>query len=295
VKSKWILVIIVLLFSRCKKNEPISSESALAAGDHRTDAKGVEQVWVVPDTFQMGTSEAEASAVKGQNPPSFIIGELPSEQPKHLVHISSGYWIDKYEVTNAAFKDFANDNGYYKKEYWSNDGWKWLSGQQVNRLPYTSGSEIADHPRVYITWYEAEAYAHWRGGQLPTEAEWEFAARGPSSPLYPWGDTFDTLKANVVPSTGTTSVGKYPGGASWIGAMDMAGNAMEWVQDWLDVNYYKQNVTDDPKGPATGSVKIEKGGWWGSNPFAARSAYRHYEDPPTYMDKHIGFRIVSLQ
>jgi formylglycine-generating enzyme required for sulfatase activity len=73
----------------------------------------------------------------------------------------------------------------------------------------------------------------------------------------------------------------------------MAGNAMEWVADWLAIDYYAQSPADDPTGPASGRVKVEKGGWWGSNPFVARSAYRHFEDPPTYGDEHIGVRIVS--
>jgi formylglycine-generating enzyme required for sulfatase activity len=87
-------------------------------------------------------------------------------------------------------------------------------------------------------------------------------------------------------------VGSYPTGASWVGARDMAGNAMEWVADWLDPAYYAKSPASDPTGPPTGTIKVEKGGWWGSNPFAARSAYRHYEDPPTYQDHHIGFRVV---
>jgi formylglycine-generating enzyme required for sulfatase activity len=144
-----------------------------------------------------------------------------------------------------------------------------------------------------VTWYEAEAYARWRDGRLPTEAEWEYAARGPESLVYPWGNTFDENKANVILSPGLTPVGSYPDGVSWVGAHDMAGNAMEWVQDWLDVDYYKLNEQYDPQGPETGTVKIEKGGWWGSNAFVARSAYRHFEDPPLYQDHHIGFRIVT--
>jgi formylglycine-generating enzyme required for sulfatase activity len=73
----------------------------------------------------------------------------------------------------------------------------------------------------------------------------------------------------------------------------MSGNAMEWVADWLGVDYYATSPKTDPTGPATGEIKVEKGGWWGSNEFVARSAYRHYEDPPTYGDKHIGFRVAS--
>lgn len=88
-------------------------------------------------------------------------------------------------------------------------------------------------------------------------------------------------------------MGSYPDGVSWVGAHGMAGNAMEWVQDWLDVDYYKLGEQYDPQGPETGTIKIEKGGWWGSNAFVARSAYRHFEDPPLYQDHHIGFRIVT--
>ena len=144
-----------------------------------------------------------------------------------------------------------------------------------------------------LTWFEAEAYAAWRGGRLPTEAEWEYAARGPKSTVYPWGDTFDREKANVLNSVAPKPVGSYPTGASWVGANDMAGNAMEWVADWLAADYYATSPKTDPTGPATGTIKVEKGGWWGSNEFVARSAYRHYEDPPTYGDKHIGFRVAS--
>jgi formylglycine-generating enzyme required for sulfatase activity len=95
----------------------------------------------------------------------------------------------------------------------------------------------------------------------------------------------------VTDSTGLKPTGNYPLGASWVGALDMAGNVMEWVQDWL--GDYTAGATKDPVGPATGKVKVEKGGWWGGPLFVARSAYRHFEDPPEYGDIHIGFRVVS--
>jgi formylglycine-generating enzyme required for sulfatase activity len=242
----------------------------------------------------MGTSDDEADAVRDLDPPFWVEARLPSEQPQHEVRLTVGFWIDKYEVTHAAFQAFVDDGGYEKQEYWSEDGWAWLERKSASSSSIGCAIEMEpDHPQVCITWYEADAYARWRGGQLPTEAQWEYAARGPESLIYPWGNTFDSSRANVVDSTGLTPVGSYLTGASWVDAHDMAGNAMEWVQDWLDDEYYQSSVRDDPPGPETGQRKIEKGGWWGSNPFVARSAYRHFEDPPHYQDLHIGFRVVS--
>jgi formylglycine-generating enzyme required for sulfatase activity len=166
-----------------------------------------------------------------------------------------------------------------------------VSDLEADRLPRRCPDDAPDIPRRCINWFEAEAYAAWRGGALPTEAQWEYAARGPESTVYPWGDEWDPTRANVVDSTAALAVGGYLNGASWVGALDMSGNAMEWVADWLGP--HPDGPVTDPIGPATGSIKVEKGGWWGSNAFVARSAYRHYEDPPDYQDKHIGFRVAS--
>jgi formylglycine-generating enzyme required for sulfatase activity len=176
-------------------SDSTSSDRKPGIGELRTDGKGIQQVWVVPGAFQMGTSDSEAAAVRDQNPPAFVVGELPSERPKHLVRITHGYWIDKYEVTYAAFQAFVADSGYCRTEYWSDEGKAWLAKQNPTAVPFATGREAANQPRVNITWYEAEAYAHWRGGRLPTEAEWEFAARSPHSFIYPWGNIYDTLKA----------------------------------------------------------------------------------------------------
>ncbi len=160
-------------------------------------------------------------------------------------------------------------------------------------MPIACRGDEPTHPRLCVTWYEAEAYATWRAGRLPTEAQWEFAARGPDSDIYPWGPDYDAERANVTNTIGEKPVGSFPDGVSWVGAHDMAGNAMEWVGDWLGVDYYASSPAVDPTGPASGTIKVEKGGWWGSNPFVARSAYRHFEDPPDYSDKHIGFRVAA--
>jgi len=269
---------------------------ALLAGQQcgsSRDAKGIEQVWVPAGSFLMGTDDPTLADLKSQAPPPWVAEALDSERPQHRVRLTRGYWIDKYEVTNAAFRAFADGGGYTTPAYWSQAGRAWLATQKLDALPGSCAGERPDEPRRCVTWFEAEAYARWRGGRLPTEAEWEFAARGPKSLRYPWGDAFDVTRCNVVGATGAVSVGSLRSGASWVGAEDMAGNAMEWVSDWLDQDYYRQSPEDDPTGPPTGKIKVEKGGWWGSNAFVARSAYRHYEDPPEYGDKHIGFRLVS--
>jgi formylglycine-generating enzyme required for sulfatase activity len=271
---------------------PTPSDGA-SAGQVRVDATGTEQVWVPAGSFTMGTDAKAITALKVAGPPDWVASEFPSENPAHKVALTHGYWIDRFEVSNKAFDAFVDAGGYTTEALWSHDGWVWLGGQLVDRLPSHCQGDVPEQPRMCITWYEAEAYANWRAGRLPTEAEWEYAARGPKSRVYPWGNAFDIDRANVVNSVSPKPVGSYPTGASWVGAQDMAGNAMEWVADWLDTGYYATSPTDDPGGPATGQVKVEKGGWWGSNPFVARSAYRHYEDPPTYGDKHIGFRVAS--
>lgn len=265
------------------------------AGDTRTDEKGIEQVYVPSGCFMMGTSEAEAEYARSLEAPSWAAGRISSEQPQHEVCLMRGYWIDKYEVTNAAYQAFIDDGGYTNEAFWSEDGLEWLSRQDIEELPAACVTETPDDfPRVCVTWFEAEAYAAWRGGSLPTEAQWEYAARGPESLIYPWGNEWTPELANVVDSDDLTAVGSFPDGASWVGALDMAGNTMEWVADWLSNGYDDVTETDDPTGPERGTIKIEKGGWWGSNPLVSRSAYRHFEDPQTYQDHHIGFRIVSI-
>jgi formylglycine-generating enzyme required for sulfatase activity len=271
---------------------PVPSEGS-TAGQERTDAFGIAQVWVPAGTFTMGTEGKAIAALEAQSPPDWVTPEFPSEQPSHDVTLTKGYWIDKNEVSNAAFAAFVDAGGYTSQALWSTDGWAWLGGKKATSLPLHCQGDVTDQPRMCLTWFEAEAYAAWRGGRLPTEAEWEYAARGPKSTVYPWGDTFDRDRANVLNSVAPKPVGSYPTGASWVGTNDMAGNAMEWVADWLAADYYATSPKTDPTGPASGTIKVEKGGWWGSNEFVARSAYRHYEDPPTYGDKHIGFRVAS--
>ncbi|WP_424981064.1 formylglycine-generating enzyme family protein [Maritalea sp. S77] len=283
-------------FALCGVLAIATSAFAIETGSERQDEHGTTQVFVPAGCFQMGTNQADLDAQIGRlEAPEWAASAAQKyEVPAHNVCVTNNYWIDRTEVTNEAFAAFVEAGGYEKLDYWSDAGRAWLSGQYIGILPLPcDSSDEPNHPRACITFYEAEAFAAWRGGRLPTEAEWEYAARGPENRIYPWGDDWVVEKAHVVGQTGTAPVGTYLVGASWVGALDMSGNVMEWVQDWLGEGYYQNSPINDPTGPATGSKKAEKGGWWGSNPFVARSAYKHFEDGPSYNDAHIGFRVVT--
>lgn len=209
----------------------------------------------------------------------------------HEVCITRGFWLDQFLVTNAAYDQFIKDGGYTKKEYWSDDGWKWLQTKKIKGPQNASKFTDPQFPRVGVSWYEADAYARWRAGRLPTEAEWEYAARGPNSPIYPWGDTWDKTRANVN-SAGVTVVSTYEKGKSWAGAYDMSGNIWQWVSDRYLNTYYEQRVKDDPQGPSTGTSHTLRGGAWDYSETDARAGNR-YDLTPDLRGFDIGFRVVT--
>jgi formylglycine-generating enzyme required for sulfatase activity len=188
------------------------------------------------------------------------------EQPVHTVYLDA-FYIDKYEVTNAQYAALLSAMGNQEE-----GGWFWYLGRgQDARIRQVGGTWQAeagykDHPVVDVTWYGARAYCAWAGKRLPTEAEWEKAARGTDGRTYPWGDQApDCSRANFVwldvPCVSDTSrVGSYPSGASPCGALDMAGNVDEWVNDWYQNDYYAVAPYRNPPGPADGSYKIARGG-----------------------------------
>lgn len=250
----------------------------LSPGETRTDAKGIAQVWVPGGCFKMGSDPTKNPYTEAD------------ELPQHEVCLSRGYWLDQYEATNAAYQEFIDAGGYKKREYWSEQGWQWLQTKNITGPQRYSGFTDPKQPRIGVSWYEAEAYAHWRGGRLPTEAEWEYAAAGPKSLMYPWGNTYESGRANVV-SQGTRPVGSYESGKSWIGAYDMVGNVWEWTADWYNETYYSLQVKDDPTGPATGTARALRGGSWNNNQVNARSTYRGTDDPGTRFNV-VGLRVI---
>jgi formylglycine-generating enzyme required for sulfatase activity len=253
----------------------------------RRDAHGIEQVWVPPGCYERGSSlldDLRASA---------------DETPRHTACVSRGFWLDRTEVTNEAFDKFVRGGGYRERGRWSEAAWAVI---RKDELPYDYGfiKTLAGprHPRVKVTWYEADAYARWRGGRLPTEAEWEWAARGPESQRYPWGPSFDRRLVNGAydDRRATVPVGSYPGGRSWVGADDMAGNAAEWVADGYDRYAYRSAPRLDPSAPPTGGRHVLKGGAWGgvTGGWAAdlRGARRLHWPADSHKTSH-GFRVAS--
>jgi formylglycine-generating enzyme required for sulfatase activity len=167
------------------------------------------------------------------------------EQPRHKVYLRA-YYIGKYEVTNGQFARFLQETGYGEK-----GGWE---------ACFESGRE--NHPVVGVSWKDASAYCRWAGLRLPTEAEWEKAARGTDGRFFPWKGTWDGTRCNFdACSRGTTPVGSYPRGISPYGAMDMTGNAWEWCADWY--GGYVSGRSSNPRGPLFGSVRVLRGGSWG--------------------------------
>jgi len=248
---------------------------------------GILMVYVPDGCFEMGG-----------------ISRFSNEQPIHEVCLK-GFWISKYEVTNAEFDRFVEAGGYQRREYWTEEGWQWRIRNNIN-APREEKPEFAgyDQPRVGITWYEAYAYAKWHGGALPTEAEWEYAARGPDSLIYTWGNHFDSSALNYCDancayewadknnSDGymyTASVGSFPRGRSWVGAYDMLGNAWEWVNSLtFPYPYDPDDGREEPE--VTGKRSMRGGSWFGSQDNSRASFRFSYE--PWLRSTHIGFRIV---
>ena len=222
----------------------------------------------------------------------FVMGSnegLPNERPEHKVWIDS-YLIDQFEVTIKRFSKFMEETRHPAPPLWEEDG----------------EGTTATRPAVGVSWLDAEAYCKWAGKRLPTEAEWEKAARGTDGRRYPWGHMQPfvdianynrgqwvnyTITLIPVDTLGGMSVrhGTTEGGKSPYGLYHMAGNAAEWVADWYDREYYAKSPDKNPKGPDSGERRVIRGGSWSDSPAGLRATARVAAEPD-FQDLTIGFR-----
>ena len=243
-----------------------------------------QMVKIPAGKFLMGSTEEQAAqAIKDGASKDWV----EYEQPRHTVELSE-YSIGKYPITNREYQSFVHDAKYKPPQGWEGD-----------QFPAEKGS----HPVVNVSWDDATAYCKWlsekTGKQyhLPTEAEWEKAARGEDGRVYPWGDVFDPQKANTVETKigDTSDVGRFsPQGDSPYGCVDMAGNIWEWCNDWFNENEYKQRQAKeekDPPGPKTGTVRVLRGGSFYISHRFARCALRYWNSPNS-LSRDVGFRVA---
>ncbi len=207
------------------------------------------------------------------------------EKPAHTVTLDA-FWIDKFEVTNAMYALCVKAGRCSVP----------IPRTSEKNTSYYGNSQFDNYPVINVSWDAANAYCRWAGRQLPTEAQWEKAARGADGRIYPWGKAEpDKSKLNYAKNVGdTTEAGKYPDGASVYGAMDMAGNVMEWVSDWFDPKYYSASPKQNPTGPTSGKRHILRGGAWNDESFFVRTSYRAVWDVPELTQNYIGFRCAAL-
>ena len=204
---------------------------------------------------------------------------LPDMRPMHRVYVST-FWLDQHEVTNRQYRQCMDSGGCTPpKDHSTNDD-----------------AARADYPVTNVTWTQARNYCGWRGKRLPTEAEWEKAARGIDGRLYPWGNSDDLVKARSHPGepakNGTVPVGSIEFARSPYGVADLVMNASEWVNDWYAEDFYRSSPSRDPQGPARGGFKVLRGGEPGNRPLELRASYRGWDDM-SYWGPSVGFRCAQ--
>lgn len=255
------LFICLCLFNSCEADRRGTSDIK----DEPKDP--VEMIYIPAGKFLMGTSEKDLELYKTL----FPLRESEryvNEMPQREVYLDA-FLIDIHEVTNRKYQNFLRATEYEPKDY-------------LNSPPHDN----PDYPALVLVWEDAFAYAAWAGKRLPTEAEWEKAARGADGRIWPWGNQWDASLLSGNDGTGeidgyeqTAPVGQFPQGASPYGVLDMAGNLWEWCSDWYASDYYLHAPNRNPKGPSKGDGHVLKGGDWSVNKDYTRCASRFGGEP----------------
>lgn len=250
---------------------------------------GMTLVYVPAGEFTMGSDADDASIECQKYYTKCERDRFTDEEPPHLVDLAA-FWIDQTEVTNGMYAKCVADGACQKPTLL----------RSYTHFDYFGISEFADYPVIYVDWNMANAYCSWADRRLPTEAEWEKAARGVNGNIFPWGN--ESPNANLLnynddidnkTDDDTTEVGNYADGASIYGALDMAGNVWEWVNDWYSETYYKSSPPSNPLGPDTGEKRVLRGGAWNSLGIHFQSAYREKESLD-YTGFDVGFRCARV-
>ena len=295
-----VTVLIGLLGSACT----LDAAEPAKAGDTRVNPKdGSVLVWAPAGEFEMGSPKRPVGTLRKYWGPDLVAYGEEDERPARRVRMS-GFWIAKHEVSNAQFARFVEATGY--KTDAEKAGWGWQQRRDGTRTFARSAcwrnawqdsiglKGRMNCPVVNVSWNDAVAYCCWAGLTLPTEAQWEYAARGPQSLKYPFGNRWEmakTVSLDRQPQSNVAEVDSIPEGASWCGALHMAGNVAEWCLDWYAHDHYAKAGDEDPVGPVTGVAWVIRGGSWTAD-FAGgcRSSMRNACNG---WSGDIGFRPVS--
>ena len=268
-KFPWLLAVggivvvgVVLYLLLKKKDTNGDNEEDQTDPNYDTEVLGIEWIHIPAGEFLMGDNFNEGSS---------------DERPVHAVYLDS-YNISKYEVTFEQYDKFCEET--------------------FRNKPNDEGWGRGNRPVIYVNWDDAKAFCEWlsqktgKNINLPTEAQWEKAARGTDQRRYPWGNSDPNCGiVNYNNCYGTTRpVGSYPTGVSPYGVHDMAGNVWEWCSDWYSSTYYSESPYNNPTGPSSGSYKIRRGGSWDNGANKVRCTYR-YPNPPSSGGRKLGFRL----
>jgi eukaryotic-like serine/threonine-protein kinase len=264
----------------------INPTLTLTSGDANVSGKdGMVMTYIPEGEFLMGTTDIDASdAVENcmsyGGAQDMCENMMGVEKPQHSVFLDA-YWIDRTEVTNAMYEKCVSDEVCDPPHDTSSE----------TRTSYYGNSQYADYPIIWVNWGMASTYCQWAGRRLPTEAEWEKAARGTDGRLYPWGNERPNCDlVNFVLCEGDTAkVGSFLGDISPYGVMDMAGNVSEWVNDWYRKNYYSNSSLQNPLGPPSGEYRVIRGASWTTLDVGLRVARRYYSGYLLWNNTH-GFR-----